>query len=223
MDIPQFPKQTNSKSGQKAEKIEKRLPLPHLHFIEERPTYGTSRSDVFGPKIFFKSIRKTTTKDTVESVLSMFGELCYLRFPYSKAKKRNLGYGIAMFKDPGVTRHLLVSVKHVVIDGRQIEFQVYQENERKSNIEVKASHKAIKAYIRQSSLERFEINSIGKEPTVLKAGGSNQDTAFNIRWNLHSIKPNHSFYYNLAASPERNVREKGVGNLLFRVLKPSTS
>lgn len=76
-------------------------------------------------KLFFKPLNKRTTKDGVQSVLSQFGSISYLRVPFSKKKNKNLGYGFVVFENPHVANSVLYSAKKIIIDDKTLQFEKF--------------------------------------------------------------------------------------------------
>ena len=76
-------------------------------------------------KVFFKSLRKFTTKESVVAALSSFGPLSYVRLPFSKSKNRNIGYGYVVYQDQAIAERVVSEVKRVEIDGKLIELTKY--------------------------------------------------------------------------------------------------
>lgn len=84
-------------------------------------------------KVFFKGLKKKTTPQTVESVLSSFGELSDLKMPFSQSSKKNMGFGHATFVDPAVAARirqgdieLVVEERKLVVSGYDI-FQIKKQ------------------------------------------------------------------------------------------------
>ena len=197
----------------------KKSKVPNFCLQEETEQDEKAITPEEGIKIFFKALKKTTTKTAVEKALSDLGDLRYLRFPYSKAKKRNLGYGYVVFKDSAIASHLLSVVQKIEIDGRQIELQPYKEKDRKSNIEIKACHQAVKDYLREHSEEGFQIGPLRRTYDHEENPDDIGETAYSIRWNLHAIKPNKRLFFGVVASKmfTENIQDE---NVVYRIRKP---
>ena len=88
----------------------------HLNKTSKILTYARSNKSV----IFFKCLKKTTTPETIRQVFSRFGKLAYVQLPYNKMKKRNIGYGYAVFYDRSIGVYLVDQVKAINIDGKLI-------------------------------------------------------------------------------------------------------
>lgn len=172
-------------------------------------------------KVFFKSLKKSTTKTSVAQVLSTFGELKYIRLPYSKLKKKNLGYGYVIFQDSEVTEHVLNNIQTVSIDNKLIELRRFEDNNNPSNQELKKIEKYVEEYVKQSEAAKPSKNSFGKnfpklrENTEAEGVQAQPKTAYYTRWNLHSIKPTHTYFHNVRK--ERSP-PKDNSNLLFRIV-----
>src|SRR3990167_2087551 len=76
-------------------------------------------------KLFFKPLDKRTTKDGVQSVLSRYGTISYLRVPFSKKKNKNLGYGFVVFEDQQVAHSILLMGKQISIEGKMVSFEIF--------------------------------------------------------------------------------------------------
>ena len=165
-------------------------------------------------KIFFKSLKKTSKKETIERVFSQFGRLKYLRVPFSKQRQRNLGYGYAIFETQEVRDFLLQNVKEIQIDGKTVYFQSFMEHNQKSKNKIKE----LKSILDQKKLEdRHDMFSITSKFKLAQGGSKHlaeSKTLFHARWDLHSIKPSHSLYSKLRNS---DVMDHGVTNLQVRI------
>ena len=175
------------------------------------------------PKVFFKSLKKTTTKTAVETAFSQYGKIRSIKFPYNNRRKRNLGYGWVHFFNPAVTEFLLLSVRKIQIDGRLVELQSFiPEKRHLDGTEAKAFDAIIKKHIREHSEERFCLKPDTQRMTQAadpKTPPNEAETAYVIRWNRHSVKPNHSLYFKLASLNPDKVETKSQ-NITYRILKP---
>ena len=170
-------------------------------------TEDTITNDKVCIKVFFRGLYKRTTKDTVEKALLQYGELNYIRLPYCNSKRKNMGYGFAVFKDANVAIRILNNVKRILIDDRIIELSPF---DRKSNVSgIKA------AQIPQTSTSlQVDINSTNKrnittnyKESQIASYLTNQEThvigtlrceGFNEinQSGIHSIKPTRFSYFN---------------------------
>lgn len=85
-------------------------------------------------KIFFKFFNKTSNKEALEKILSDYGEVVHLRVPYSRRKKRNLGYGYAIFATPDSVEKVLSVKDGIIIDGKTVCFHRF-DNSKYEGIE----------------------------------------------------------------------------------------
>lgn len=76
-------------------------------------------------RVFFKSLRKTSTKESIVAALSQFGQIRFLHLPFNKTKNRVIGYGYVVYQDQSIGKRLVNEVKQVEIDGRLISLTKY--------------------------------------------------------------------------------------------------
>ena len=130
-------------------------------------------------KVFFKSLKKSSTLESVVHALSEFGQLKYVRLPFSKTKKRNMGYGYAIYEDGNDAIDLLRTNKNVLVDGKPVTISSF-------------------SFAKNTSSPRNEVafcfdQSALSEDSEL--GGNNSKTTESIKPGLHAIKPTCSEFY----------------------------
>lgn len=79
-------------------------------------------------KLFFKFLNKSSTKETLAEVFGRFGEVVHLRIPFSRKKKRNLGYGYVIFSSPEPIDHILSCQGGVEVDGKVLSFHLFDNS-----------------------------------------------------------------------------------------------
>ena len=173
-------------------------------------------------KIFFKSLKKTTTKETVEKALSKYGKLKFVRLPFSKQKQRNLGYGYAIFECEAEADFVLGSLHELIIDGKPVKLQAFIEHNQKSNHEIKQVEDIVSQHLREVSSDFFTIESkfVQKPEAESRIESQSDPKANNVyyaRWSIHSVKPCHSLYFKLA---KKHAQGEGPFNFQLRVRTP---
>ena len=181
-------------------------------------------------RIFFKGLKKKTTRADVLSAFSEFGEVSFLRLPYNNNRNRNLGSGFVVFKNPKVMWHLLTEVKQVILGGKPIDLTLYSAEEtkyRKKKKNVAFSSSTIKTHSRDHAHEKtiFPYKNIaGAHPNKSPVKNTKLQPSC-ITGDLHSIKPSQSRYFRPPNLPEARLEtlDHRAGNLLFRLLKCTVS
>lgn len=130
-------------------------------------------------KVFFKSLKKSSTLESVVHALSEFGQLKYVRLPFSKTKKRNMGYGYAIYEDGNDAINLLRTTKNVHIDGKQVTISSFSFAKNTSSPRNEAAF-----YFDQSALSEDS-----------ELGDHNSKTFESVEPGLHAIKPTCSEFY----------------------------
>lgn len=168
------------------------------------------------PRIFFKPLRKSTTKETIVQVLSQYGSLQYIRVPYSKQKGQNLGYGYVVFTEKDVGNKLLRELGQLTIDGKVVKLYRFADKASHSSKELRDRVKGhIDAYIDAEDapgktsagdfLSKFDFEGYSNETDSYLAPKS----AYLTRWSMHQVKPTSRTYYCIHAGylPKRAPTE----------------
>ena len=159
----------------------------------------------------------------MEIAFSEFGTIDHMKLPYDKKKQSNLGYGWVRFSELAVSKLLLHTIKAIHIDGQRVELQSFQsEKDPKCSTEINKNRTNIRKYIKENSVEKFQLNPpdghlIRKQPPARKSTEAQE--LYIIRWDCHSVKPNHSLYFSLAY-PKPCLDDALDQNLSFRILRP---
>lgn len=176
-------------------------------------------------KVFLKGLNKSTTKDTVMSVLRGFGKITYLRMPFSSRMNRNLGYCVVIFELTSVGRHLVEQVRSLEIDGSKVvlsQFRKIQKNYYSAGTKVSLQEQ------NQPEKSRSEKTVGGKEPFIDSPSSSAEVSIHpskrDLEISLHCRKPTQRNYHSTVFSQSRDFAHSS-SNLLLRVrwvlLKPS--
>lgn len=104
-----------------------------MQVIEKR-SFGNFQKKM---KLFFRGLRKTTSRETIYSVLSQYGNIKAVKVPFSKVSQKNMGYGYVIYQNKEVSINLLNNIRTVFIQGKSIPFSVYDPRVKNS---FKASH-----------------------------------------------------------------------------------
>ena len=177
-------------------------------------------------KVFFTDLKKSTSKATVMAAFSKYGKIDQIKFPFNKKRQRNLGYGWVRFSELAVSQFLLQTLRVIEIEGHRVELQSFQtDKDPKCSTEIKKYSSNIRKYIKEQSVEKFNLNPSGNNrvPKQLPIPRSTEaQELYIIRWDCHSIKPNNSLYFKLAY-PKPLLHDTLDQNLSFRILHPSVS
>lgn len=168
-------------------------------------------------RVFFKPLKKSTTKDTVTRVFSQFGKLQYIRLPFSKRQGKNLGYGYAVFEDDNVSTTLIDQIRQIEIDGKVVRLCRYQDKCAEGSYDFS---RRIKAHVDQYVAQE-EAGHSAKHKTGFDFAFTPQSndfryvewTACHTRWSIHQIKPTKRSYFEI-----HNERSQSdfANNIQFR-------
>ena len=78
-------------------------------------------------RIFIKGLNKKSSRESILSALSKYGEVSYFRLPFCVRINKNIGHAHIAFKDPSVASGLLRGSRAILIDGRICEVLPYQK------------------------------------------------------------------------------------------------
>ena len=176
--------------------------------------------------ILLKGLVKKTTKETLSKIFSAFGEIKYLKLPYSKQKKRNQGFAYIRFETDEVGLHLVNVQKSVEIDGKIIKIWPHSRDNVSSNSASSLGEKDSPQSKKISRRSRSDISQIvnkilvrgRSEPSNTRFQPSlDQSTRATLssRWELHDFKPTNSIFYWIHRGFESEPQDK---NLLYRVV-----
>ena len=149
-------------------------------------------------KVFFKSLKKSSTLESVARVLSGFGQLKFVRLPFSKTKKRNMGYGYAIFEDASVAIDLLRTTKSVLVDGKPVAISSFSFAKSTSSP-------------RNQAPFCFDQSAFSGDSEL---EGNDSELAGSVKPGLHAIKPTCSEFYLLRRSRSKLANSK---NLRFSI------
>ncbi len=147
-------------------------------------------------KVFFKSLKKSTTLESVVSALSQFGQLKYVRLPFSKTKKRNMGYGYAIYEDASDAIGLLRTSKQVLVDGKPVAISSFSFAKSTSSQRIHAPF-------------CFDQSATSEDSQLVDRGRTES-----IKPGLHAVKPTCSDFYLFRASLTRLADSR---NLRFSI------
>ena len=187
-----------------------------------RAVFGGAQ-DINSPKIFFNSLKKKTTRDEVQAALVQHGEILYLKLPFNIPKKKNLGYGYVIFKDPSIGHQLLESIKRIEIDGKLIELTLYTDPEKNASKKTKTKkpQSTIKTHITTQTPGKActEPKRSPQTKNMTKASNQNQDSGQDTgTWDYHAIKPCSRLYSHHHLSHAISANQVAE-NLHFRIRK----
>jgi hypothetical protein len=171
-------------------------------------------------KVFFKSVKKSSTKESAVATFSSYGEIATLQFPFKKSKGLNLGYGIVIFKDRTLARHLIDVVRQVDIDGTLVKVEEYAIRPPRQISKISQFDSSIRSYFRNEQQPFFSLEPPNKQTTqpTSSIGPPNKETTQKLQWDAHAIKPNHSLYFAMAGHNPAKCSLKP--HLLFKVKRP---
>lgn len=93
------------------------------------------------PRLFFKTLNKRTTRESVLAALSQEGTVVALRMPFSERKGKNLGYGFVQFESAEVSDRLVADKTDVFIDGKKIGFDKFDIQKYKTrSLKTESAH-----------------------------------------------------------------------------------
>ena len=124
-------------------------------------------------KIFFKGLRKNTTKEKVVSALSRFGSVKHIYFPFCQKKGKNLGYGTVEYDSPSIHWYLLNGLEAIDVDGRLVKLVAHE--------------------IQSSERNQIPQNGTPNHHGHTKTEGSHQPVCLTNK--LHTTKPTQSNYF----------------------------
>ena len=191
-----------------------------------RPRYsGTFGVKASVYKVFLKGLNKSTTKDTVMSVLKGFGRITYLRMPFSSRMNRNLGYCVVIFDLTSIGRHLVEQVRTLEIDGSKVvlsQFRKIQKNYYSEGNKLAPQNKQRPEKSRSEKTvgDKAPLVDSLSSPSEVSLHRSKRD----FELTLHCRKPTQRDYHSTVYSHPRDFAHSS-NNLLLRVrwvlLKPS--
>ena len=76
-------------------------------------------------KLFFRGMRSSTTKKDIESALSQYGTLDWLKVPFSHTSNKNMGYGYVLYQSKRSALFVLNELRKIVIQGKEVQFIKY--------------------------------------------------------------------------------------------------
>ena len=147
-------------------------------------------------RLFFKGLNKYTTRNMVHSVLSTYGDIEYLRLPFSKHKNINMGHGFVIFNDYRVVLRLILDVRTINIDGYQVSFTEYQSEKTNS---------------RYCKITNTSSEIPGKKGNEER--NNNKELRIENNMSLEHIKPTSRGYH----IKKKNIITHGIDNVRMRL------